>query len=155
MKKPTLVKDIVILITLNILFFVWVFWYLINGKGSGSNFTIIWYVIGFALIEVVYIVNMMRRHQDAYKIFTQNIKAMGNKQQIVDYEVKEIKSNNGSTYFLTTKFQIAGKEHTLRKHLPKEVALVLRATNPVLDLYTDPSSTKFIYHLDTKMFLKL
>lgn len=152
MKKPTLVKDIVILITLNILFFGWFTWVIVSGDTTDRIFV---YLGLFIVAEMVYVVGLIKQYKEAYKRFEQNIKLMGMRSKIIDYEVKEIKSNNGSTYFLTTKFQIAGKEHTVRKHLSKEVALVLRATKPVLDLYTDPSSTKFIYHLDTKMFLKL
>jgi len=153
MKKPSIIKNFIGLGFINLLFFAWFAW--VMSAGSLRDTTSVVYMVLFILAEMIYVVTLVKQYQDEYKKFEQNIKSMGKKTKIIDYEIKEIKSNNGTTYFLTTKVQIAGKEHTVRKHLPKEVALVLRNTKPVLDLYTDPSSPKFIYHLDTKMFLKL
>jgi len=133
MKKPSIVKNFIGLGLVSLLFFAWFAWVIVTGSVTDMTFV---YLGLFIVAEMVYAVTLVKQYQDAYKRFEQNIKSMGKKSKIIDYEIKEIKSNNGSTYFLTTKIQIAEKEHTIRKHLPKEVALLLRSTKPALDLYT-------------------
>lgn len=149
MNKPTLVKDIAVLMVLNLLFFAWLFWYLVFGGASISPITILGYVVLFAVIELVYIFNFITRYKDAYKVFTQNIKAMGNKTSLVDYKVQTYEVNGDTNYYITAEVDFAGKKKRIRKSIPKELGKRL-VNHPVpLSLYIDPSSTrKFTYFLD-------
>ena len=155
MKKPSLIKNFITIGITSALFFLWLVWTYVIKTNGDLPVEFFYYLVPFVIAEAWYMITTVLDYQKNLATFTQNMKLMGKREKLIDYEIKEITTNGGSMYYLEGSVHINDKDHKIRKSIPAVVGKALKLSKPVLDLYVDPTSTsKLTYHLDIEKFIK-